>query len=214
VTDEEGVRHRLWMSGPDEALEACMLQQRLMIADGHHRYATALRHREEMRRRSGAGPWDRIMMLIVDASAEDLPVLPFHRVLTSPPAPGHGVRVRDLEEVLSELDDDTLRYGVVARDDDGRLLHGVGELEGDPPTVVALHERILGGRDRDLWFTPDAVEAETAVRTGDATAAIFLPATTALRIRAIVDRGGRLPQKSTFFWPKPRTGLVMRPFDE
>jgi uncharacterized protein (DUF1015 family) len=35
-----------------------------------------------------------------------------------------------------------------------------------------------------------------------------------LRIREIVERGGRLPQKSTFFWPKPRAGLVMRPFDE
>ena len=58
------------------------------------------------------------------------------------------------------------------------------------------------------------MEAEASVRAGEAAAAIFLPATSALRIREIVERGGRLPQKSTFFWPKPRAGLVIRPFDQ
>ena len=214
LMDDEGVRHRLWTAEPDAELEACLREQELMIADGHHRYATALRHRDEMHERHGPGPWDRVMMLIVDASAEDLPVLPFHRIVTAPPAPTHGVRVRDLEEVLAEVDDDKLRYGLLARDGDGRLLHSVCELDAEPPTVVALHDRILAGRDDDLRFTPDAVEAEASVRAGEAAAAIFLPATSALRIRGIVERGGRLPQKSTFFWPKPRAGLVMRPFDE
>jgi uncharacterized protein (DUF1015 family) len=213
MTDEQGVRHRLWTAEPDADVEAWLRERELMIADGHHRYATALEFRNEMHRRHGSGPWDHVMTLIVDASTEDLPVLPYHRIVTAPPAPAHGARVRDLEEVLAEVDDDKLRYGVVALDDAGRVLHSVGELDGEPPTVVALHQEVLAGRDDDLRFTPDAVEAETAVRAGEAAAAIFLPATTAVRIRGIVERGGRLPQKSTFFWPKPRTGLVMRPFD-
>ena len=55
----------------------------LLIADGHHRYTVALAFREEMRRRQGPGPWDRIMMLIVDAASEDPPVLPIHRILAT-----------------------------------------------------------------------------------------------------------------------------------
>jgi uncharacterized protein (DUF1015 family) len=44
-------------------------------------------------------------------------------------------------------------------------------------------------------------------------AAYLLPATTPERIRDVIARGDRLPQKSTFFWPKPRTGMVIRPLD-
>ena len=212
VVDDEGVRHRLWSTGPDDEVEAWMGDRHLMIADGHHRYATALRYRDEMRVQHGAGPWDRVMMLLVDAS-DDLPVLPFHRVVTRAPAPPQGVRVRGLEEVLAEVDDDELRFGIVARGDDGRMFHSVGQLDGDPPAVLALHAGALHGRDDDLRFTHDAVEAEEAVRRGDAVAAVLLPPTKASRIREVVERGARLPQKSTFFWPKPRTGLVMRPFD-
>ena len=75
--------------------------------------------------------------------------------------------------------------------------------------VCALHERVLEHVDAELRFTPDAVEAEDAVRNREAVAAFFLPPTDAARIRDVIDRGERLPRKSTFFWPKPRTGLVL-----
>jgi uncharacterized protein (DUF1015 family) len=93
------------------------------------------------------------------------------------------------------------------------LVHLVAELDGTPPTVSALHAQRLAGDDVELRFTPDAVDAEEAVRTGEAVAAYLLPPTDASRIRDVIDRGERLPQKSTFFWPKPRTGLVLRPLD-
>jgi hypothetical protein len=100
-------------------------------------------------------------------------------------------------------------YGT-ASIEEGALVHRVANLSGTLPTVCALHQQVLTDADDALRFTPDAVEAEWAVRRGEAVAAFFLPATDAARIRAVVDRGERLPQKSTFFWPKPRTGLVMR----
>jgi uncharacterized protein (DUF1015 family) len=214
LVDEQGVDHRLWVAPVDEGdpVGAALAEVPLMIADGHHRYTTALRYRDEMREAHGPGPWDRVMMLIVDAASQDLPVLPFHRVVRSGVVPEDGVRVRDLEEILSEVDDNKLRYGIAARDADGALEHRVAELTGDPPTVCALHDQMLSD-DTDLAFTPDPVEAEMAVRSGDAVAALILPATNALRIRDVVGRGERLPQKSTFFYPKPRTGLVLRPFD-
>jgi uncharacterized protein (DUF1015 family) len=215
LTDEQGVDHRLWVAPPggDDVVAASLADAPLMIADGHHRYTTALRYRDEMRERHGPGPWDLVMMLILDVASQDLPVLPFHRVLRAGPVPPDGERVRDLEEVLAEVDDAKRRYGVATRDVDGGLVHRVAELSGEPPTVCALHEQVLVGRETDLTYTPDAVEAELAVRSGEAAAALILPPTNALRIREVVERGDRLPQKSTYFYPKPRTGLVIRPFD-
>ncbi len=183
-----------------------------MIADGHHRYATALRYRDEMRASDGPGPWDRVMALVVDASVQDPPVLPFHRVQTQGSAHRAGRRVRDLAEVLECLNEGTLRYGIAAIEDD-LLVHRVAELEGEPPAVAALHDQVLDRLNADLRYTPDAAEAEGAVRDRSAVAAYFLPPADAGQIRAVIERGDRLPAKSTFFWPKPRSGMVIRSLD-
>ncbi|MGZ8636702.1 MAG: DUF1015 family protein [Actinomycetota bacterium] len=212
LTDEDGVDHRMWVTPPDPRIAGWLETRSLMIADGHHRYATAMRYRDEMRADRGPGPWDATMMFVVDATTEEPPVLPYHRIqVAGDPAEG-GVRVRDLEEVLESVDDEKLVYGLVTHER-GALVHRVAELSGEPPAVCRLHEQVLAARDGELRFTPDAVAAEEAVRAGLATAAYFLPPTGARTIRALVDRGEQLPQKSTFFWPKPRTGLVIRTHD-
>jgi uncharacterized protein (DUF1015 family) len=212
LTDEDGVQHRMWTASPEPGVVTWLSSASLMIADGHHRYATALRYRDEMRAAHGPGPWDHAMMFLVDATLEDPPVLPFHRIQLEGPAPVSGTRVRDLEEVLGSVDDRKLFYGTAAHEG-GALVHRVAELTGDPPAVCRLHEQVLAGMDETLRFTPDAVAAEEVVRRGEAAAAYLLPPTDAATIRSVVDRGERLPQKSTFFWPKPRTGLVIRPHD-
>jgi hypothetical protein len=112
--------------------------------------------------------------------------------------------------VLSALRDEDLTYGSVTLEE-GRVIHRVAALEGSPPTVCALHEQILP--EAELRYVPDAVAAEEAVRRGTARAAYFLPPTRVERIRSVIDHGRRLPQKSTYFWPKPRTGAVIRPID-
>ncbi|HEX9375755.1 MAG TPA: DUF1015 domain-containing protein [Actinomycetota bacterium] len=229
MTDDHGVEHRMWVipapspsdgslgsPQPDagapswSSVPGWLAPEQLLIADGHHRYSVAQAFAEEMRREHGPGPWDRMMMLLVDAATEDPPVLPIHRVVLSGDAPVEGRRVRDLAEVLAAVDDDALVYGSAARED-GRLIHRVAALEGWPPTVCALHERVLGSAT--LRFMPDAAAAEEAVHTGAATSAFFLPPTRVERIRGVIRSGGTLPQKSTYFWPKPRTGMVIRPFD-
>ena len=212
ATDEAGVEHRLWVGTPDPTVASALEAESLMIADGHHRYSMAMRYRDEMRAERGAGPWDRVMMFLADAAIQEPPVLPFHRVQTAGAVQAAGRRVRDLGEVLESVNDDKLVYGLVL-EEDGVLIHRVAELDGPPPTVSALHAQRLAADDVELRFTPDAVDAEEAVRTGEAVAAYILPPTDASRIRDVIDRGERLPQKSTFFWPKPRTGLVLRPLD-
>lgn len=213
VEDERGVIHRLWAEREPAGFSDWYEDQDLLIADGHHRYQTALTFAEEARAEHGAGPWDRVMMLLVDADVEDPPILPIHRVVRVDPLPDlDGHLVRDLQEVLATLVDDDLSYGA-AYVRDGELFHLVGRVEGQPPTVEALHRNLLDPLEgvRDVRFVPDAVVAEEAVRTGEANLALFLPPARVQRVREVIDRGGRLPQKSTYFWPKPRTGLVIRP---
>jgi uncharacterized protein (DUF1015 family) len=209
VVDDDGVEHRTWFRPAEDRLARVLGRHHLMIADGHHRYTTALRYRDEMRRQTGEGPWDATLMLLVDAALEEPPVLPFHRIQLDGPAPTTGVRVHDLEEVLGSLDDRKLLVGTVTREN-GAVVHRLVELTGEPPTVQRLHDQLLARDATDLRFTADAVAAEDAVRRGDAVASYFLPATDTATIRAVVEAGDRLPQKSTFFWPKPRTGLILR----
>ena len=212
TSDEAGVEHALWVTEPNPEVATWLAPESLMIADGHHRYSMALRYRDEMRAEHGPGPWDRVMMFIADAAVQEPPVLPFHRIQTGGPHEPSGTRVRDLAEVLETVSDEKLVYGSAALED-GLLVHRIAEVLGTPPTVCALHERALRDVDEHLRFTSDAVEAEDAVRDREAVAAFFLPPTDAARIRDVIDRGERLPRKSTFFWPKPRTGLVIRPLD-
>ncbi len=212
VTDEAGTRHSLWVAPEGNDVVPEVLGSRtVMVADGHHRYEVALAYREEMRATHGPGPWDRLMMLIVDAGTDPPLVLPFHRVLTrDAPMPENAQPVRDLQEALAGLRDDDLTVGAV-RMDGPDAVHLLGTISGEPPTVRALHASLLAGVDAgDLRYVADAGEAEAIVRRGEGAAAYLLPATTVDRIRRVVDSGGRLPEKSTYFWPKPRTGMVFR----
>jgi uncharacterized protein (DUF1015 family) len=212
--DAEGVIHRRWTIATDAPIGSWLAEEPVLIADGHHRYTTALAFRDEMRVTAGAGPWDRLLTFIVDAGSERLSVRPFHRVQLSGMAPEAGVPVSDLDTALAALSDDGLRVGI-ARPTDGGVELRVATLTGEPPAVRALHDGLLDAiaSTDELRFTPDASEAVEAVRSGNAVAAYLLPPTTPDRIRKVVERGERLPQKSTYFWPKPRTGMVLMPLD-
>jgi uncharacterized protein (DUF1015 family) len=213
--DEEGVAHRRWTIRGEAPIASWLATDDALIADGHHRYATALAYREEMRERAGPGPWDRLLVFLVDASAERLDVRPFHRIQRSGSMPAGGLPVDDLDAVLAALEDDDPVVGLVLGTTDGPMFRTL-PLAGEPPAVRALHRDLLDGRvpPDALGFTPDAVEAVAAVRAGTAVGAYLLPPTTPDRIREVVERGERLPQKSTYFWPKPRTGMTLMPLDE
>lgn len=151
---------------------------------------------------------------MVDAGSQDVTVLPYHRVQLDGDAPPGGDRVADLRAALAAIDDAAMRFATVTRAHD-EIVYRVHSLPGDPPIVCALHEQIL---DRTapgdaIRFTHDAADADEVVRNRQASVAYLLPATTPARIRAVVERGDRLPRKSTFFWPKPRTGMLLMPLD-
>jgi uncharacterized protein (DUF1015 family) len=215
LVDEQGVMHRRWTIPANVPIADWLVEEPLLIADGHHRYTTALAFRDEMRAASGPGPWDRLLTFVVDAGSEHLSVQPFHRIQVSGSLPEPGRPVGDLEAVLEALSDDQPRVGIV-RPNGSEPELSVRDLAGEPPAVRALHDGLLDALAPAgaLRFTPNADEAVEAVRSGRAVAAYLLPPTTPDRIRKVVERGERLPQKSTYFWPKPRTGMILMPLDE
>lgn len=215
VRDGEGVEHRMWPVPAETPVDRWLADEPLLIADGHHRYTTGLAYREERHAAEGPGPWDRILTLVVDAGSQDVPVLPYHRVQLHGPVPDGGDAMPDLAGLLRGLDDEHLRYGIAQAGTGPELSYRLHVLDGEPPTVDALHSAVLdtaapGGA---LVFTHDAGDAVALVRSGEAVAAYLLPPTTPDRIRHVIEQGRRLPRKSTFFWPKPRTGMVMMPLD-
>jgi uncharacterized protein (DUF1015 family) len=100
VTDEYGVLHRVWkISDPSviAALQTQMREQKLIIADGHHRYETALAYRDE--RRAAAGPsaaatYDSMMMTFFNMNSPGLVILPTHRVV-------HGLQSFSTDQLLA-----------------------------------------------------------------------------------------------------------------
>ena len=103
VSDEYGVVHRLWkLSDPAviAQVQEAMLNKNMIIADGHHRYETALNYRDEMRQQtgsSGGAPFDRVMMTLVNMDSSGLVVLPTHRVVV-------GLQGFDLAATLRRLE--------------------------------------------------------------------------------------------------------------
>ena len=109
--------------------------------------------------------------------------------------------------MLADTDDLQLRYGTVTKVA-GTVAYRVHRLRGHPPTVLALHEQLL---DRvapgdALRFTPVAADADAAVRDGSAIAAYLLPGTTPDRVRAVIERGDRLPRSRPSSGPSPGRG--------
>ena len=92
VADEYGVAHRVWKVSEPAAIKMVqegMRDQKLIIADGHHRYETALAYRNERRKATAPGgeaPFDHVMMTFVDMDRPGLVILPTHRAVFGMPS--------------------------------------------------------------------------------------------------------------------------------
>ena len=226
--DPQGVLHRLWViSAPAEIamLSEALAPGPLVIADGHHRYETALAfHREQ----EGPGDHDSIMCFCVDADSEELVVLPYNRILR---APGTGLAERLRDELggiridgapgdfLTKSKADhafvfVLPEGLVGVEvSDADVVAVVGERAEAwrALDVVALHEvvlpRALPGGIEEMRFTRDPGEVTSLVGEGW-TAGVLLRALRPAEIVEVARSGERMPQKASYFWPKAATGLV------
>ena len=188
---------RLWRLG-DGGLEG-LGDGPLLIADGHHRYESAIELGEE-RGEQGA----RIMALVVSTADPGLHVFPTHRVFSGRPdlaEPRGGRRFESVSEALEALAARPAgRSAAVAyRAGEAELLEGGEELD------VELVDRL--GLD-GISYTPDSDSAVAAVDRGDADVAFLLRAPRVEDVFEIARRGERMPPKSTYFFPKPLSGLL------
>jgi len=188
----EGVRNRLWRLAGDPPPELADAQ--LLIADGHHRYETALAFHEQEGSEESA--W--LLAVIVPTRQEGLTIFPTHRL-------AEDVDVSCCESVagapleLLERGDGPVVY---RRGESRVLVTDASQL--DVAAVEPLIRRTVG-------YTPRADEAVARVDRGEAGAALLLRAPTIEQVRDVVERGETLPQKSTYFYPKLPSGLLFLP---
>ncbi|MER5969953.1 DUF1015 domain-containing protein [Streptomyces sp. NPDC002055] len=240
TTTEDGFSHRLWsVTDPAELAEIDrgLARHQALIADGHHRWATYLRLREE---RTVPGPWDSGLVLLVDTARYPLRVRAIHRLLHKLPvqdavaALGDAFRVRTVAGPLPQALDEL----AAASDADGNaflLAGGTGFHLVDRPDPELLDATVPTGRPQAwrtldatvlhsvllerIWRIPDGPEhigyihdasaaVEQAERHGG-TAVLMHPVQEDV-VRELAQQGVTMPRKSTSFGPKPATGLVLR----
>jgi uncharacterized protein (DUF1015 family) len=241
--DETGVRHRLWaVADPDRiaAWRSAMAPRRVLIADGHHRYRTSLAYRDAMRAANGGRPggWDELLMFLVDADQHGPAVLAIHRLLAD--LDGAAVLAgldgdfearpaaspAEAEQALGRLPSDAVAFGLysdgrswllVARDPAG--LAAEAGRDRRMLDVEVLHGPVLSKRlgvsdfEGRVAYQSDLVAAVAAVDQGAAAGLLILRPARFATVAEIAAGGETLPQKTTFFYPKPRDGLVLRPLD-
>jgi uncharacterized protein (DUF1015 family) len=253
AVDDEGTTHELWpIVDPEvhERVGTVVAARPLLVADGHHRYETAVAYQaeraSEKTARAGdnaldaqsahdrSSPWPgagpdagpgagpgALMALVVELSNEHVQIFAIHRVISSLPA---GV------DVLTAFRDG---FEVAPTDSTGpRLLAemsaagavGIVTIKGPwlarprPGAPSAAHELDSSRVDDALGALPphqltyehDVSEALAAVGDGRADAALFCRPATVAQIAATARGGELMPPKTTFFWPKLRTGMVLR----
>jgi uncharacterized protein (DUF1015 family) len=174
---------KLWRvdSGPD------FEDTELLIADGHHRYETAVAYAQE-----GGSP--DLMVVLVPTEQEGLTIFPTHRIAEHV----NGARGTPIEEPGDELPGVVLYRG-------GRY----ELLSGDGLDVEIVEHLAPAG----VTYTPQRAEAVATVDRGDAEAAFLLRPTRIQDVWAVARRGETMPQKSTYFYPKLTSGLLFHPLD-
>ncbi len=225
AVDGGGVRHQLWVIDDAEvirAVQAAVAASAVVVADGHHRYETARTYRQG---RPGDAGADLIMALIVELTEDQLEVGAIHRALSGLP---DGL---DLVDVCSSWFDLT-RVG----DFDVRTTSALGESgalallmpsgtwllspkDGTPEaagsdldsSMVALVIAELP--DHELEFLNSWQEGVRAVADDKSQAVLLLRPPSVDQIADWARAGRRMPAKTTYFHPKPATGMVFRSLD-
>ncbi|HTS76248.1 MAG TPA: DUF1015 domain-containing protein [Bryobacteraceae bacterium] len=231
VIDEYHARHSLWpIADPAEIahVEALMADKKLLIADGHHRYETALAYRNENPRDPAA---QFVMMTLVNMHSPGLRILATHRVVRGlgnfDPVKffEHAVKAGwsvaacqsadELKQRLSDRDPKLVQIGVVASGE-ARLMQRarkIGQLD-----VPILHQDILGGllgiseeavRDEKFLKYVRGIDAAIAAVRNGGQIAFLLEPTPIDDMARIAFSGGVMPQKSTDFYPKLLSGLTI-----
>jgi uncharacterized protein (DUF1015 family) len=191
VMDVEGTR--LWRLSAEGIPEA-FVDRQLLIADGHHRYETAVAFGAE-----------HILVVLVSTDDPGLMIFPTHRIADS--VNGTQPEYDSVEEAVGELHARPYdrAAAVLIRKDGAALVEGnQGDLD------VQLVESLAPGPVR---YTPSVDEAVAAVERGEAEGAFIVRPTRIEDVFRFAQAGETLPQKTTYFYPKLLSGLLFLPLD-
>lgn len=253
--DNTGVKNRLWVIEEKHTIDrlvTLMREKPLFIADGHHRYETALVYKEQMRKENGGAgselPSDYVMMVCVSMNNNGLKILPAHRLVRNikdyrfdrilqsiqesfkVERLGRGCSVEDFMSSLSnetkghafimyvgqddtyyklQLSNEKLLDAVFAKDHpewrhlDAGILHGaiINKTLGIDSNDVTLKDYVK--------YVKEETEAVSLVKSGQYQLAFFLRPTRIEQVREIATARKVMPPKSTYFYPKLITGIVI-----
>jgi uncharacterized protein (DUF1015 family) len=231
---KDGVRNKLWKISDRDLLskiKTTMSDFNLLIADGHHRYETALEYRNLQKNNSGTGsgerPYEYVMMYLSRAEDEGLLINPTHRVL-------RNIASLDLEDFIKKIGE---RF-YIKRIDFKEAVSSMGRREFiilskdtenvfkvSPKTlypesfknlaVMLLHNvvlrEIITEEKSEMLYTKSIKEVSELVKSGQYILGFILPPLTALDIFEVVLADEKLPPKTTYFYPKILSGLVFNP---
>lgn len=245
AVDDEGVKNTIWAVTADEPvhmIEDFMKDKAIYIADGHHRYETALNFRDYMREQNSdipgeEKPYDYVMMMFVNFYDEGLKIFPTHRVVDLDPSFDMNAFIEKVsksfhvEELAGEEAADAYVnhpkngrtmavyfdgkfYGLKATEEVIEHLHPVYRKVDTYLLQKALMIDILGMTEEQILRkegvhfvqTLDAIKKLTEDKKG---IAFILKGVDIDIVREISESGLVMPQKSTYFYPKLQTGLVI-----
>ena len=243
---QHGDSHRFWVANEPEFVQRVshfLNPKSIYIADGHHRYETALAYRDYRRgfdpHGSGNESYNYVMMALVSFSDPGIVILPIHRLVRGIPAETLKKFKAELPDYFEIIEASTqtvsisnsalgsikicglepgqvlclsLRPGIKVND---FLKQKRSEAYGKLDVSVVQHilcEKLLGlpaGDSDNLAYTPSGESACRLVDEGQFQFTLLLNAIPAKTIKAVADANDRMPRKSTFFYPKLPSGLVM-----
>ena len=225
AVDAEGVVHELWALPADrvEKLVSLVGEAPVVLADGHHRLETALNYRQEVIDAGQApGPADLVLALVVELSEKELTVQAIHRLISGLPEGSDALEIFGRHFELTEagtvdaaithrmLDAGAL---VVITPDGAWLARPKPETESAsefPLDSARLDVALADLPDHDLAYQHGVGNITAAVASGPAQVGVLLRPATVEVIEAMAHQRLRMPPKTTFFYPKPRTGMVFR----
>ena len=264
IMDPEGIVHVFGKITDREIIESitsCMRDKKVYIADGHHRYETALTYRNELRKKhpdkSGKESFDYVMMYLTNMDSEGMSIFPIHRLLFNLDNFQSDQLLKSLEPFFNIQ---KIPFSSLTEKDEMRLyLLQQMKLKGKDQFTLGLYlgeqffyllmlknksflndiiddskakeffeletyilhsliiEKIMGIKKASIknqdhiCFKKSDKEAVEMVDSGKYQLAFFLNSTRVEQVKEVVNAGARMPQKSTFFYPKLLSGLVINP---
>ncbi len=254
VTDADGARHLLWTVSDQQALDrvvAAMKPLPLFIADGHHRYESALRYRNAQRQALGdkeSLPSDWVLMYFSNLDDPGLTILPTHRVLPGPlpcPVPEFrkglaetftvetipftaetepAARAKFLSALQAARATNAHVMGLIVRGEPRYEVMTLSAERSERPhgrqpvrlDVAILQQlvfrealRMTPQDEERLIYIKDEEDVLAAVARGDGELAVLLNPPKITEVKDVARAGDRMPHKSTYFYPKPLTGMVI-----